>query len=135
MMTPKDSERFLETFRKDCEFFEHMGIIDYSLLIGEHVVSHESPNHEEASLDLTESIVGAQNHASLKEKPNVIVSADRKWVYFLGIIDILTKFNKKKKFEYLFKKTIYGKGISCIPPKEYSIRIQKFIKSSIVSVS
>lgn len=132
MMSPNDCERLLGVLKKDCEFFEKMNIIDYSLLIGEHVISSESQLLNDGSIDLTESIVGVNHQVSFKEKPNVIVSADKKRIYFLGIIDILTLFNKKKKSEFLFKKAIYGKGVSCVPSKEYSSRLQKFIKGSII---
>jgi hypothetical protein len=46
-----------------------------------------------------------------------ILSADGKYIYFIGIIDTLTNFGAKKKIEYGLKLIRYGPTtISCIPP-------------------
>lgn len=53
---------------------------------------------------------------------------DRKEIYFMGIIDILIKFEAKKKMENFFKKIPYGDEVSVIPPTSYSDRFYSFIK-------
>ncbi|ORX54791.1 SAICAR synthase-like protein [Piromyces finnis] len=53
-------------------------------------------------------------------------------IYFLGIIDIFTSYNMKKKLEYLCKSIINNKkNISSVNPSFYSKRFLDFIKNSI----
>lgn len=54
-------------------------------------------------------------------------------IYFLGVIDILTEYNTKKKMEHFFKSLKYGNSISCIPPDLYGARFDEFICSRIVT--
>ena len=56
-----------------------------------------------------------------------ILSKDRKRIYFVGIIDTLTHYGAKKFIEYNAKKIVYGKKISCIPPKLYGERFFNYI--------
>ena len=48
----------------------------------------------------------------------------------MGVIDILTKFNCKKKLEYIYFKSTCTNGQSCIPPYEYSSRFYDFIEKN-----
>ena len=74
-----------------------------------------------------------------------MISGDKNKIYVLGVIDILTNYrffsfyfvlnlfiiglnSVRKKFEYSFKKTLLGKTISCVPPKDYAGRFLNFIK-------
>lgn len=60
-------------------------------------------------------------------------SSDGSAIYFIGIIDILTNYNTKKKLENLFKSTVHNsKEISCIPPKPYAKRFINYLNSIIV---
>mmetsp|Transcript_29389 Transcript_29389/g.47145 ORF Transcript_29389/g.47145 Transcript_29389/m.47145 type:complete len:202 (+) Transcript_29389:2096-2701(+) len=56
-----------------------------------------------------------------------------KEVYFVGIIDILVRYNLKKKGEYMFKSKMMGLGdtISVIPPEKYMERFVAFANSFI----
>lgn len=56
-----------------------------------------------------------------------IVSQDKKYVIFMGIIDIFTHYGTFKKFEHLIKKKVQGDTISCVPPQIYSQRFKEFI--------
>ncbi|KAG4095197.1 SAICAR synthase-like protein [Neocallimastix lanati (nom. inval.)] len=50
-------------------------------------------------------------------------------LYFLGVIDIFTNYNYKKKIEHFFKSLRNDKSmISAIPPKKYAKRFIDFIK-------
>jgi len=129
LLSKFNAELFLGQIGRDCAFFEQNNIIDYSLLIGIH-------HNDGEKLDLTEktnltSMVRESAHKKhFEEKFNQkegILSADGKHLYFIGIIDVLTRFNSKKKLEYAFKRVVYGSGISAVPPKQYSERFQKFI--------
>jgi 1-phosphatidylinositol-4-phosphate 5-kinase len=55
-----------------------------------------------------------------------------KTIYFIGVIDIFTKYDRKKKWENFFKGMIVGKeGISCAEPNYYADRFMRFIRDSI----
>ena len=46
-----------------------------------------------------------------------LVSADGTEIYFMGIIDILTNFGKKKRMENILRSVFHNsRTISCIPP-------------------
>lgn len=45
------------------------------------------------------------------------ISKDRTKMYFVGIIDTLTYYGAAKKVEYYSKNLVFGKTVSCIPPK------------------
>jgi 1-phosphatidylinositol-4-phosphate 5-kinase len=102
-------EKLLTQISKDSSFFERLGIIDYSLLLGVH-------NLKGSKIDMTDI-----DHAYL--------SSDGQCIYFIGIIDVLTQYNIKKKLENIFKLPIYGNDISCIPPKPYSERFLNYMES------
>lgn len=50
------------------------------------------------------------------------MSSDGKRLYYVGIIDILTRWTSAKRLEHDFKtmKTRNGAGISCVHPSVYS---------------
>ncbi|KAI7873257.1 uncharacterized protein EV154DRAFT_431013 [Mucor mucedo] len=53
-------------------------------------------------------------------------------LYFLGIIDILTPYNLKKKAEHLVKGLVQDKAtISAVRPMKYGIRFAEFIESNV----
>jgi len=47
---------------------------------------------------------------------NGILSVDKNLVYYMGIIDTLTRYTMAKKVEHIAKKLFLGKDISCVPP-------------------
>ena len=52
-----------------------------------------------------------------------MVSADGTEIYFMGIIDILTNFGKKKRMENIIKSIVQNpRTISCMPPVGYGNR-------------
>ena len=93
----EDSLRVKEALRKDCEFFERQGIIDYSLLVGEHTVLQIKTVDSISIGELEHPVPSVLELSNCKDNPNVLVSSDKKKVYFMGIIDILTQFNNKKR--------------------------------------
>ena len=105
----KDKERILKQISCDCQFFEKLGIIDYSLLVGIHHLKG--------------------NRIDVKGERHAYLSRDRQCIYFIGIIDALTQYNAKKKLENAFKLPIYGGDISCIPPKPYAERFWHYMQS------
>lgn len=57
-----------------------------------------------------------------------VLSRDMSKLYFVGIIDILTFFGTKKKFEYNFKSIVHGQTVSCVPPQRYGDRFKKYMR-------
>jgi hypothetical protein len=50
-------------------------------------------------------------------------------VYFLGIIDIFTHFDVRKKLENIYKSLAQDPDtISCVPPEKYAQRFFDFLK-------
>ena len=60
-----------------------------------------------------------------------LLSEDGKELYYIGIIDILTFYNTKKRVEHCVKSIIYGDDISCVPPRKYAQRFARYMEKSI----
>jgi hypothetical protein len=62
-----------------------------------------------------------------------LLSSDRKAIYFIGIIDILTSYDNSKKLEQMLK-ALYNdpKGVSCCPPAYYAERFNCFMRRAFV---
>jgi len=61
------------------------------------------------------------------------LSSDKKSLYFVGIIDILTPYDSVKKLEHAFKAIRYNsRGVSCCPPNYYAERFNEFLRRSVV---
>jgi len=62
-----------------------------------------------------------------------ILSPDKRSLYFIGIIDILTPYDGFKKLEHGFKAMRYDhRGVSCCPPPFYAERFNSFMKTAFV---
>ena len=119
-----DRKRLLSALEKDCKFFMDHNIIDYSLLIAIHFIPQiEQFNKQTKNKEVLEKYETFADRCQAG-----LLSGDENKIYLLGVIDILTNYNVRKKFEYGFKKTLLGKTISCIPPKDYANRFLNFIK-------
>lgn len=106
--------RLMEVIQKDCQFFQSHNIIDYSLLVGMHYFSPDEP----------EAVI---------EEDGGILAVDESCLYFIGIIDILTQYSSKKKFEHWFKSAMHGSdAVSCCPPEQYARRFYSFMETAIV---
>ena len=61
-----------------------------------------------------------------------MVSADGTEIYFMGIIDILTNFGKKKRMENILRSIVHNpRTISCIPPEAYGNRFYEFMTQKV----
>eukprot|EP01063_Lacrimia_lanifica_P017943 TRINITY_DN24921_c0_g1_i1.p1 TRINITY_DN24921_c0_g1~~TRINITY_DN24921_c0_g1_i1.p1 ORF type:complete len:925 (+),score=273.86 TRINITY_DN24921_c0_g1_i1:100-2874(+) len=106
-------KRFVHQLRADSELLQRSNLNDYSLLVGIH--SHGTETVPHASVDPQQPF-WLQYHGG-------IPSRDRREIYYIGIIDLLTEFGFKKKGEYTLKSLYYRKGkVSCVPPSEYRER-------------
>ena len=109
MVSEREKNKLIAQITRDSELFERLAIIDYSLLLGIH--------HLKGSLPI------------MSELKNAYLSFDREYLYFIGIIDVLTLYNTKKKLENIVKSPFLGKEISCVPPKQYAERFLQYISS------
>merc|ERR1712026_48888 len=74
---------------------------------------------------MKEKISGEFVNPFLKDSGGII-SARRDCIYFMGIIDVLQAYNKKKKFErgiYYLNPFINSSEASCVPPDFYGRRM------------
>lgn len=62
-----------------------------------------------------------------------ILSQNHQRIYYLGIIDILTKYGCGKHIEYFFKQFIYcSQDMSCVPPEYYKQRFFQYLSEIFV---
>eukprot|EP01017_Pseudomicrothorax_dubius_P003430 TRINITY_DN10491_c0_g1_i1.p1 TRINITY_DN10491_c0_g1~~TRINITY_DN10491_c0_g1_i1.p1 ORF type:complete len:249 (+),score=61.19 TRINITY_DN10491_c0_g1_i1:65-811(+) len=153
-LTEADARDLEQRIKADADFFAENNIIDYSLLLGVHYLDRPPPANQktnrgevdnnkarspkpldEATFDFNQ---GRQSeHRSLPPaellelEEGAILSADRKAIYFMAIIDVLTVFNAKKKAEYVLRRIVQGPTISAVPAQQYALRFNEFIKSRI----
>jgi hypothetical protein len=116
----KSIHSILETLKYDLSMLRKLSIMDYSFFI-------TICDNENANFDFMKSLV--QNRA--------YVSKDDKYIYFIGIIDYLTKFNSFKQIENKFKTLTNYKNrteISAVHPVLYAERYANFILQDIFNI-
>jgi hypothetical protein len=87
--------------------------MDYSLFVGIHFIDDCSSKH--AAEDTC--VVNCEGKS-------------RKAVLYMGIIDILTEFDVKRKLENAFKRVFYKQEkISAVNHEIYGVRFNEFVKS------
>uniref|UniRef100_A0A8C7YUJ6 Phosphatidylinositol 5-phosphate 4-kinase type-2 gamma n=1 Tax=Oryzias sinensis TaxID=183150 RepID=A0A8C7YUJ6_9TELE len=155
-VSAEEKEKLMEKLNRDIEFLVRMRIMDYSLLLGIHDV--ERAERDEEDMDSSgdeeeggengpvppystspEGIPGYMN--SLKPlgpgefDPYVDVyaiqsteGAPRREVYFMGLIDVLTQYDTKKKAAHAARAVKQGAGaeISTVHPEQYAKRFRDF---------
>merc|ERR1712048_1287607 len=100
---------------KDTLFLQRHAIMDYSLLLG---VSYQQIKNK-PSLDIATNEENYAVSANIVEGPGI---------YYIGIIDMLQKWNSSKKAERFLKTYFRCKnkaGISCVEPVFYRKRFLK----------
>jgi 1-phosphatidylinositol-4-phosphate 5-kinase len=103
----------------DTELLRRLNIIDYSFLVGVH----------ETQANVNE---GNCPGPFWQRDCGGMLSLDKNELYFVGIIDFLTKFGTKKRLEHFIMGTLHGKKeVSCVPPDDYSRRFIFFLQSVI----
>ena len=61
-----------------------------------------------------------------------LASIDGQKIYYMGVIDIFTGYNAKKKAEHFLKSVKYdSETISCVPPSQYAKRFSDFIDKAL----
>lgn len=134
-------KKLIAQIESDSVFLRDNNIIDYSLLLGICELNTRAPT-EEGSVPLgghdNDPVRHGVTFATDEEVPmhqrdmGGMLSTDRKVLYFLGIIDILTPYDTIKKLEHLFKSLKNDRrGISCCPPAFYAERFSGFMRDAI----
>jgi len=132
---PDCRDRFIAQIKNDTIFLRENNIIDYSLLLGIHDV-HEGEEHMLISDDYMSSCSTSDTLGAYVDSfrwgtmlNSAVLSTDKKAIYFMGIIDILTSYGAIKKLEHHAKGLAYDRrGISCCPPSFYASRFNDFIQ-------
>ncbi|XP_062453272.1 phosphatidylinositol 5-phosphate 4-kinase type-2 gamma isoform X1 [Rhea pennata] len=154
----EDKKDFMEKLKRDVEFLVQLKIMDYSLLLGIHDVARAEQEEEEeveeeegGGDEAGAAVVGSygtspegigsylNSHRPLgpgEFDPYVDVYAirsaeggPRKEVYCMGLIDILTQYDARKKAAHAAKTVKHGAGaeISTVHPEQYAKRFLDFI--------
>uniref|UniRef100_A0A8C5PPY2 Phosphatidylinositol 5-phosphate 4-kinase type-2 gamma n=1 Tax=Leptobrachium leishanense TaxID=445787 RepID=A0A8C5PPY2_9ANUR len=154
----EQKKAFMEKLKRDVEFLIQLKMMDYSLLLGindvhrceqedEEEMDEEDPENEAPALlnvgsygTSPDGIAGYLNsHKPLgpgEFEPLIDVyavkssdSAPQKEVYFMGLIDILTQYDTKKKAAHAAKTVKHGAGaeISTVHPEQYGKRFLDFV--------
>uniref|UniRef100_A0A8C5E1X1 Phosphatidylinositol 5-phosphate 4-kinase type-2 gamma n=1 Tax=Gouania willdenowi TaxID=441366 RepID=A0A8C5E1X1_GOUWI len=160
-VTEEQKEKFMEKLNKDVEFLVKLKIMDYSLLLGIHDVGRaereddeceEAVNEEEGEVE--NGVTGGPMVGSYGTSPEGIagymssykplgpgefdpyvdvyaVGAPQREVYFMGLIDVLTQYDTKKKAAHAAKTVKHGAGaeISTVHPEQYAKRFRDFISN------
>ena len=137
--------------KNDADFLCKIQANDYSLLLGIHhinkekkiITSNTNQNKSKTNIDdsmLRDSSISGKSCDSRHDKLKAlydfedggIISETGNEIFFVGIIDILTKFNFKKKCEHFAKMIRYcSNDMSCTPPQMYRDRFVNYMNKII----
>ncbi|RNF05205.1 putative phosphatidylinositol-4-phosphate 5-kinase-like [Trypanosoma conorhini] len=172
---PARRAQLIEQIRKDCDFLKQSHIMDYSFIVGIHVLPASDPRSLGSgvaglreslpsgpsslpTLQLDGTAVGVASDGQVQwttsganaPTPETVIdgrcfTADeggmrstdqpgtRREIYYIGIIDILQRYNVGKYLETVFLGLAKDpKKISSVPPREYAERFVAFVSSIIV---
>ncbi|XP_012684004.1 phosphatidylinositol 4-phosphate 5-kinase type-1 beta [Clupea harengus] len=144
----------IKTLQRDCRVLESFKIMDYSLLLGVHVLDHsqkEGGETGQVAVDgkrplgqrvlystAMESIQGDGKAAEAVTTDDTMggipckTHKDEKLLIFLGIIDILQSYRFMKKLEHSWKALVYdGDTVSVHRPGFYANRYLKFMSTRV----
>lgn len=107
-----------ETIHSDLNMLVECDLMDYSLLL---IIIEKDDSNPESKLEL-EKIFSEQSRMIRRIFP----SSNGKYLYVLGIIDYLQKYNFKKAIEHRLKKLVHDDRASAVDSKLYAYRLSKF---------
>jgi tetratricopeptide (TPR) repeat protein len=127
-LSPALKRKFFERIVADVRFLKENDIIDYSLLLGVHVTSPQDRQHLKA--EQNDNFFGAYYHTCYAH--------DYSEIYYMGIIDILQRYNSRKQLEKTLKEGVSvlksklskktKESASVQKPFKYSRRFEQFMK-------
>ncbi|XP_060893996.1 phosphatidylinositol 4-phosphate 5-kinase type-1 beta isoform X1 [Labrus mixtus] len=151
---PETYNNLMKTLQRDCRVLESFKIMDYSLLLGVHILDHsqrEGGEPGQAGGDgrrpvgqrvlystAMESIQGDGKAAEALTTDDTMggipakTHKEEKLLIFLGIIDILQSYRFIKKLEHSWKALVYdGDSVSVHRPGFYASRFLKFMSTRV----
>ncbi|MES1920981.1 Phosphatidylinositol-4-phosphate 5-kinase, partial [Bonamia ostreae] len=141
LVSKQMSKSLLFQIKNDVNFFLKVGVMDYSLLLGVCVKNEE--NSEVLSVDTEIDVFAplkynqhfASSHISKASVFESGIKGPLGETYFLGIIDFLQEWTKKKKMANVFKTCAFcdcqQNKIDSVPPVKYAERFQEYLDSKI----
>lgn len=115
-------EELIHILSHDVQWLQTHSLMDYSFLIG-----FVSGNEESTPIS------SSKDRFTIKSLPLI---DERFTSAYVGIIDILTEYQLKKKIETFVTGTLLLQpGISCQPPEKYAQRMIEFVESIILVIS
>jgi len=120
--------RLLEQLESDTKFMEERNVCDYSLLVGIHYMDRDTQNTKIVKKPAVSMFQYDDGGLQARTDEQGLL----KEVYFLGIVDILTLYDLKKKSEHAIKQILYltpDTAISAIPPTPYRERFMRYVAS------
>ncbi|XP_050190744.1 phosphatidylinositol 5-phosphate 4-kinase type-2 gamma [Myiozetetes cayanensis] len=153
---PEQQRHFMDKLRRDVEFLVQQKLMGYSLLLGIHDLERgeqdeeEEPEEEEPPGDeggwgpygtSPEGLGGLLNSyrppGPGELDPAVDVygvrgrGAPRRELYFMGLVDVLTQYDARRKAAHAAKTVKHGAGaeISTVHPEQYAKRFLDFISN------
>ncbi|XP_031414092.1 phosphatidylinositol-4-phosphate 5-kinase, type I, beta a isoform X2 [Clupea harengus] len=143
---PETHSALMKTLQRDCRVLESFKIMDYSLLLGVHVVERglrerggrgDSKRQKVLYSTALESIQGDGKAAKPVPDDDTLGGIpakhkEEKLLIFLGIIDILQSYRFIKKVEHSWKALVHdGDTISVHRPSFYADRFLKFMGGTV----
>ncbi|CAM9882635.1 unnamed protein product [Scytosiphon promiscuus] len=144
-------KRLMAELRADADFLSGLGLMDYSLLVGIHHPNKVSPSKVKSKvlaipLALLSAaskpvwatgcyvlglLPGGARRGGRRPQVGVYPGREPGVVYYMGIIDVLQRYNLKKILERGAKGVVYNRHeLSAVPPAEYRDRFIDFIDRS-----
>jgi hypothetical protein len=119
---PDDIQNLETTLMKDVNFLTSLELMDYSLLLI--IIKNSDDEYFHSFMNQI-----GENYSHYKNR--IFKSKNKKYIYCLGIIDYLQKFNMSKFLENKYKSIVYrkeAKFVSAVDPLIYSSRLVDFTK-------
>lgn len=118
-------DELTNVLNNDLRVLRELKVMDYSLLL---IITH-FPKPEDPDYVNIINLMGDKRYFG-----RIYKSKNMKYIYILGIIDYLQKFNVAKFFENKYKSILYGnqvKYVSAVDPMIYSDRMLNFARDNI----